>query len=111
MPEGGPSGDGNIGLHISHTIGGVLPGSPGQALPIRRRALGHLRQQPADVDHATISLPPKSCTGARYALPQGCLNSVTPVPVFCHGASAEKSRPMAFSKVSPATPLYELYLW
>ena len=58
---------------------------------------------PADVDHATISLPPKSCTGARYALPQGCLNSVTPVPVFCHGASAEKSRPMAFSKVSPAT--------
>ena len=66
---------------------------------------------PADVDHATISLPPKSCTGARYALPQGRLNSVTSVPVFCHGASAEKSRPMAFSKVSPATPLYELYLW
>ena len=22
MPEGGPPGDGNIGLHISHTIGG-----------------------------------------------------------------------------------------
>ena len=24
MPEGGPSGDGNIGLHISHTIGGFF---------------------------------------------------------------------------------------
>ena len=23
MPEGGPPGDGNIGLHISHTIGGA----------------------------------------------------------------------------------------
>ncbi len=24
MPEGGPPGDGNIGLHISHTIGGFF---------------------------------------------------------------------------------------
>lgn len=64
-----------------------------------------------EVDQAAISLLPKSYTGAKYALPQGCLNSVTSVPIFCHGASAEKSRPMTFSKVSPTTPLYELYLW
>ena len=48
MPEGGPLWAGNIGLHISNTIGAVLPGSPGQALPIRHRALGHLRQQPVE---------------------------------------------------------------
>ena len=65
---------------------------------------------PADVSHATSSLPPKSCTGARYALPRGHLNSVTPVPVFRRDAAAEKERPTAFSKVSPATPLYELHL-
>lgn len=41
-------------------------------------------------------------------MPQGCLNSVTSVPIFCHGASAPKSRPMTFSKVSPTLPLYEL---
>ena len=64
-----------------------------------------------EVDQATISLLPKSYTGAKYALPQGCLNSVTSVPIFCHGPSAEKSRPMTFSKVSPTAPLYELYLW
>lgn len=38
------------------------------------------------------------------------MNSVTPAPVFRRGAAAEKERPMAFSKVSPATPLYELHL-
>lgn len=122
MPEGGPSGDGNIGLHISHTIGGPSPDRPDRrcrsgvapsgifASSRSSRASRCAMSGPADVDHATISLPPKSCTGARYALPQGCLNSVTPVPVFRRGAAAEKERPMAFSKVSPATPLYELHL-
>lgn len=32
------------------------------------------------------------------------------MPIFCHGPSAEKSRAMTFSKVSPTRPLYELYL-
>ena len=62
----------------------------------------------AGVDHATISLPPKSHAGARYALPRGCLDSLASVPIFRHGPPAEKSRPTAFPKVSPTTPLYEL---
>lgn len=64
-----------------------------------------------DVDQATISLLPKSYTGVKQALPQGCLNTVTSVPIFCHGAAVEKSRPMTFSNVSPTAPLYELYPW
>ncbi|WP_449133151.1 hypothetical protein [Senegalimassilia anaerobia] len=59
----------------------------------------------SDIDQATISLLPKSYTGAKCALPHLCLNSVTSVPGFCHGPSAEKSRPSRFSKVSPTTPL------
>ena len=36
---------------------------------------------------------PKSNAGAKYAFPQGCLNSVTSVPIFSHGPSAAKWRP------------------
>ena len=43
-------------------------------------------------------------------MPNEHLNSVTSVPIFCHGPSASKSRPSTFPKVSPASPLYELYL-
>lgn len=41
-------------------------------------------------------------------MPHGFLISVTPLPIFCHDASAEKSRLMTFSKVSLTTPLQEL---
>lgn len=65
----------------------------------------------ADADHATISSLPKSCTGAKQALPQGCLNPVASAPIFCHGPSAAKSRPMTLPDVSPTAPLHEPYLW
>ena|GEM_PF-6903521 len=44
-------------------------------------------------------------------MPKEGLNSVTSVPAFSRGPSAPKSRPMTFPKVSPTSPLYELYLW
>ena len=58
-----------------------------------------------EIDRAAISQLPKSNAGAKYAFPQGCLNSVTSVPIFSHGPSAAKSRPSTFSKVFPTTPL------
>lgn len=57
-----------------------------------------------DTDQETISFVQKSQTGAKYALPQGCLNSVTSVPSFSHGAPARKSRAIRLSNLSPTGP-------
>ena len=65
----------------------------------------------SETDRAAISLLPKSYTGARQALPNPHLNSVTSVPIFCQGPSAAKSRPSTFPEVSPTFPLYEPCLW
>lgn len=58
----------------------------------------------SDVGQATVSLLPKSCTGAKWALPHGRLSSVASVPVSSHGAPARKPRPITLSDVSPTLP-------
>ena len=91
----------------SRTYALVLPAHVG--LHHRMRAGG--RQRDEHVEH--LVLAPCSATryrpggdpaaaevvaGARYALPNEHLNSVTSVPIFCHGPSAAKSH--AFARVS-----------
>ena len=66
MPEGGPSGDGNIGLHISHTIGGMgRPVAQGGSSP-RTRDGPHIYEGPGirNAAHA----PPIGACAATYAI-------------------------------------------
>ena len=72
MPEGGPPGAGNIGLHISHTIGG-LSGPPRGARGPGPRARGpHIYEGPG-IRNAAHALPIGACA-ATYA--------ISPIPIY-----------------------------
>ena len=66
MPEGRPTGDGNIGLHISHTIGGGFRARP-VAQGDRARGRGVLTYTKAPVSETRRMPPPIGACAATFA--------------------------------------------